>query len=158
MPARSPATFEARASFALGAASLGAQVVAGTCGWAMRAFAGEDVVGFCRTSLASISLMVFVLLRFLLLVGVVGVPLLVLLGLARGGLRRSLLPGFLSAILLLLYLAGLRANVLPQAARHPCLRSDASDSQPGGALRMAAIPPRSSAAPSQTLSGHATLA
>ena len=122
MPERSPVTFEVHASFVLGAASVGAEVLAVAGAWGLRTLAGEDVAGFCRTSLASLTVLVFVLLRLVMLVGTVAVPLLVIVGLVRGGPRRSLLPGLVLGVLLLLYVAELRAGILPLPPRHPCLR------------------------------------
>lgn len=122
MPERSQVTFEARASFLLGAASVGAEMLAAAGAWGLRALAGEDVAGFCRTSLASPTVLTFVLLRLVVLVGTVAVPFLVVAGLVRGGPRRSLLPGLFLGVLLLLYFANLRAHTFPLPPRHPCLR------------------------------------
>ncbi|MDC0745322.1 hypothetical protein [Polyangium mundeleinium] len=129
------APFEVRASFVLGAASVGAVGVVTVGAWIVGATAGADVVGFCRTSLASSTVLAFFLLRLLTLLGAVVVPLLLLVGLARHGVRRSLLPGLVSAVVLWLYVAG----VLPQAPRHPCMRSDATP--PGDAAQRSGVRP-----------------
>ncbi|APR75396.1 Hypothetical protein A7982_00742 [Minicystis rosea] len=122
MSDRSPAPFDIRASILLGVASLGAALIVNAGGWSVRAIAGTDVVGFCRTSLASGTVLTFFLLHVLMLLGAVVVPILLLVALVRHGAHRSLLPGLVSAVVLWLSFAG----VIPQGPRHPCMRSDAA--------------------------------